>query len=310
MNVKMVTDPVCGMSVQEELAPATSEYGGQTIYFCSLGCKIAFDREPARWLGEAASLDQTIRPKKEESKIVIRITDLTKTYRRGQEVVEALRNVNLEIRQGEFLTVMGPSGGGKSTLLHLIGGIDRPSSGQVWVDGVEISKASEETLTRFRREKIGFVFQFYNLLPTLTATENVELPLIALGYPKKGRRKMADEVLDVVSLGDRLDHKPGELSGGQQQRVAIARAIVANPSIVLADEPTGDLDSATSDRLIELVEDINRQAGLTFLIVTHNPALGERGTRRLQLQQIGCLGRITLYVRTIFPLRRTISLSG
>ena len=278
----MVTDPVCGMRVDESRAPARSEYGGRSVYFCSLGCKIVFDQDPARWLGEGELTGTT--PVPHVDGLVLRTVGLKKTYRRGRELVEALRGVDLEIGAGDFVTVMGPSGGGKSTLLHLIGGIDRPTEGEVWVDGVDVGSASEEKLTRFRREKVGFIFQFYNLLPTLSGVENVELPLIALGYPRRGRRTMAEEILRVVGLGDRLDHKPGELSGGEQQRVAIARAIVAHPSLVLADEPTGDLDSASSEAVVGLMKEVNRSLGLTFVLVTHNPAVGERGRRRLLLK--------------------------
>jgi len=192
--------------------------------------------------------------------------------------------VNLAVEEGEFLTVMGPSGCGKSTLLHLIGGIDRPTEGHVFVDGVDLSTLNEEELTRFRREKVGFVFQFYNLLPTLTALENVELPLIALGFPRAARRRMAQAVLETVGLGDRLTHKPAELSGGEQQRVAIARAIVANRRLILADEPTGDLDSAASQQVVDLLWNLNRSLGLTIIIVTHDPAVGERGTRTVYLK--------------------------
>ncbi|MFQ6058606.1 MAG: ABC transporter ATP-binding protein [Anaerolineae bacterium] len=216
--------------------------------------------------------------------MLIRTHDLRKTYQRGTEKVEALRGVSLEIEEGEFVTVMGPSGCGKSTLLHLIGGIDRPTSGQVTVNGQDLGKASEEELTRFRREHVGFVFQFYNLLPTLSALENVELPLIALGFPRQGRRRMAQAVLEVVGLGDRLHHKPGELSGGEQQRVAIARAMVANPKIILADEPTGDLDSKSTAMVVGLMRELNENLGLTFLVVTHDPEVGAKGTRTIYLK--------------------------
>jgi len=207
------------------------------------------------------------------TKMLISIRDLQKTYKRGQEEVRALRGVSLDIKPGEFVTVMGPSGCGKSTLLHLIGGLDQPTSGQILLDGRDLGQLSDDQLTAFRRQHIGFVFQFYNLLPTLSAVGNVELPLIALGFPRQGRRTMAEEVLDVVGLGDRLHHKPAELSGGQQQRVAIARAIVANPRIILADEPTGDLDSKSTETIVELMGELNEKLGLTFLVVTHNPVV-------------------------------------
>ncbi len=219
-----------------------------------------------------------------EMNVLIRIENLRKTYHRGKETVEALRGVDLTVEEGEFLTVMGPSGCGKSTLLHLIGGIDRPTAGQVFVDGLELSALDEEALTRFRREKVGFVFQFYNLLPTLTALENVELPLVALNYSRPARRRMAQAVLEMVGLGDRLRHKPAELSGGEQQRVAIARAIVANRRLILADEPTGDLDSVASQQVVDLLWDLNRSLGLTIIVVTHDPVVGQRGTRTIYLK--------------------------
>jgi len=209
---------------------------------------------------------------------------LTKTYRRGNQPVEALRGVDLRVPRGEFTTVMGPSGCGKSTLLHLIGGIDRPSSGRVVVEGLDLGAASETALTGFRRAKIGLVFQFYNLLPILTAIENVELPLVALGCSRSDRRRMAEQILITVGLTDRLDHKPAELSGGEQQRVAIARAVVARPGLVLADEPTGDLDSATGGWVLDLMDELHRNLGMTFLVVTHNPAVGERGERQLLMR--------------------------
>jgi len=217
-------------------------------------------------------------------KILISTKELRKTYKRGREEVHALRGVNLEIEEGEFVTVMGPSGCGKSTLLHLLGGIDRPTSGQIIFNGQELGRMSEEELTRFRKENIGFVFQFYNLLPTLSALENVELPLIALGFPRKGRRRMAQAVLEVVRLGDRLHHKPGELSGGEQQRVAIARAMVANPKLILADEPTGDLDSKSAEVVVGLMRKLNEELGLTFLVVTHDPEVGFQGGRTIYLK--------------------------
>ncbi|MFQ6015553.1 MAG: ABC transporter ATP-binding protein [Anaerolineae bacterium] len=215
---------------------------------------------------------------------MIEIRELKKTYQRGSEKVEALRGVNLRIEEGEFVTVMGPSGCGKSTLLHLLGGIDCPSSGQVIVEGENLSHMSEEELTHFRREKVGFVFQFYNLLPTLSALENVELPLVALNFPKEGRRRMAQAVLEMVGLGDRLDHKPAELSGGQQQRVAIARAMVANRRMILADEPTGDLDSQATEMVVSLMRELNEKLGLTFIVVTHDPEVGAKGTRTVYLK--------------------------
>src|SRR3990170_4890058 len=214
---------------------------------------------------------------------LIEIRDLRKTYTRGRETVEALRGVSLDIGQGEFVSVMGPSGCGKSTLLHVVGGIDRPTGGTVRVNGTDIGAASEAALTRFRRDHVGFVFQFYNLLSILSALQNVELPLVALGYPRLARRKMADAALDLVGLADRASHRPAELSGGQQQRVAIARSLVSNPKVILADEPTGDLDSASARAVVDIMRELNGDLGLTFVVVTHNPLVAAVGTRIVHL---------------------------
>lgn len=210
--------------------------------------------------------------------------DLHKTYQRGRETVEALGGVTFDIAPGEFVTVMGPSGCGKSTLLHLLGGIDRPTTGRLVVDGQNLAELNEEELTRFRRTRVGFVFQFYNLLPTLTALGNVELPLIALRLPRRQRQELAREVLARVGLGDRLDHKPGELSGGEQQRVAIARAIVAERRLLLADEPTGDLDSQAAAQVVDILRRLNCELGLTIVVVTHDPIVGAAGSRRITLK--------------------------
>ena len=215
---------------------------------------------------------------------LIEIHNLQKAYTRGRETVEALRGVDVIIAPGEFVSVMCPSGCGKSTLLHIIGGIDRPSSGTVRVNGTDVGAASEDELTRFRRDHVGFIFQFYNLLPTLSALENVELPLVALNYPRQARCKMAHAALDLVGLADRATHRPAELSGGQQQRVAIARALVSNPKVILADEPTGDLDSTLAHRVVEIMRELNRDLGLTFVVVTHNPDVGAAGTRIIHLR--------------------------
>ncbi len=215
---------------------------------------------------------------------LIEIHHLQKVYTRGRETVEALRGVSVDIAPGEFVSVMGPSGCGKSTLLHVIGGIDRPTAGMVRVNGTDVGAASENELTRFRRDHVGFIFQFYNLLPTLSALENVELPLVALNYPRPARRKMARAALDLVGLADRAAHRPAELSGGQQQRVAIARALVSNPKVILADEPTGDLDSASARMVVDIMRELNRDLGLTFVVVTHNAEVGAAGTRVIRLR--------------------------
>jgi len=215
---------------------------------------------------------------------MINISDLHKTYRRGDEVVEAIRGINLQVNEGDFVVVIGPSGGGKSTLLNLIGGIDHPTSGSIRYGDYELAGASEEKLTIFRRDHIGFVFQFYNLLFSLNAVENVVLPLMAKRVPMKAAREKAIKVLTQVGLSHRLTHLPSELSGGEQQRVAIARSIVAEPELVLADEPTGDLDSVATREISDLMHQLNQQMGITFIVATHNLLLTEKATRVYELR--------------------------
>lgn len=215
---------------------------------------------------------------------MICITDLHKTYRRGDEIVEAIRGVDFQVNDGDFVVVIGPSGGGKSTLLNLIGGIDHPSSGSIQYNGYELAGASEEDLTIFRRDNIGFVFQFYNLLFSLNAVENVQLPLMAKRVPMKAARQKAVEILKQVGLSHRLTHLPSELSGGEQQRVAIARSIIAEPKLVLADEPTGDLDSVATREINQLMHQLNQEMGITFIVATHNLLLTEKATRVIELR--------------------------
>jgi ABC-type lipoprotein export system ATPase subunit len=198
---------------------------------------------------------------------------LQKNYHRGKVQIEALRGVDLDVPRGAFVVIVGPSGGGKTTLLHLLGGIDRPSAGQIRVNGQALETASEANLTRFRRDHIGFVFQFYNLLPSLNALDNVLLPLLARGWAWKKASQCGQDFLQRVGLQARWRHMPGELSGGEQQRVAIARALVGNPAVILADEPTGDLDSVTADEIVQLMADINQQSGVTFIVATHNQTI-------------------------------------
>jgi putative ABC transport system ATP-binding protein len=214
---------------------------------------------------------------------LIRAREMGKIYHRGQEQVEALRGVHLDIDRGSFVILMGPSGGGKSTLLHLLGGIDRPTSGTLTVRDFSLGNASESALTRFRRENVGFIFQFYNLLPSINALENAALPLLAQGRPRRQALALAEIVLRQVGLGDRLRHKPGQLSGGEQQRVAIARAIAGNPCLVLADEPTGDLDAAAAEMVMQLMRELNQSLQATFIVATHNPGLARPGDRLLEL---------------------------
>jgi len=203
--------------------------------------------------------------------------DLAKTYLRGREKIAALQGVNLQIEAGSFVFVVGPSGGGKSTLLHLLGGMDRPTSGRLTVNGFSLDQASEDQLTRFRREQIGFVFQFYNLISSLNALDNVTLPLLAQGRRSKEAHSLAADMLERVGLAARKRHKPAQLSGGEQQRVAIARAVVGRPGLVMADEPTGDLDAANAAAVMQLMLDLNHGLGITFVVATHNEALTHNG---------------------------------
>ncbi len=203
-------------------------------------------------------------------KPVIQLVDVCRQYHLGNAEVDALKNINLEINQGEFLALVGPSGSGKSTLLNMLGGLDHPSNGEINVQGVNLHKANEEALTRHRRHHVGFIFQTFNLLPTLTALENVALPLMLGAIPLAERNQRAAALLKRVGLGHRLDHRPTEMSGGEQQRAAIARALVNNPQIVLADEPTGNLDSSTGAEVMNLLRELNAERGVTLIIVTHD----------------------------------------
>jgi ABC-type lipoprotein export system ATPase subunit len=214
---------------------------------------------------------------------LIEATGLGKVYKRGNEEVIALRDVNLAVGTGEFVVIIGPSGSGKSTLLHLLGGIDRPTRGGLHVNGVDLAGASDAALTRFRRDNIGFVFQFYNLLPSLNALDNVILPLLARGRSWKASREAGAAMLEQVGLAHRRKHTPGQLSGGEQQRVAIARAMVCQPCVILADEPTGDLDSASANSIITLMVDLNQRLGVTFIVATHNLNLLKVAARSYQL---------------------------
>jgi len=212
-------------------------------------------------------------------KVIVRTIGLAKVYRRGKVDIPALNYVDLQISTGEIVCIMGPSGSGKTTLLNLIGGLDKPTHGKVFVDGVDLTKLNGKELADYRLRKIGFIFQFYNLIPTLTALENVEVPLALAKVPKEERRNRAFDLLKTVRLESRADHKPDELSGGEQQRVAIARALANNPSIILADEPTGDLDSKSTIMLMKMVKELNKQKNKTFIIVTHDPHVVEQCTR-------------------------------
>jgi putative ABC transport system ATP-binding protein len=215
--------------------------------------------------------------------VVIRTEGLTKHYELGAETVRAVRGVDLEIRRGEFVAVMGPSGSGKSTLMNMIGCLDTPTEGQYWLNGQLVSELSDDELARVRNREVGFVFQTFNLLPRATALHNVELPLIYAGVGAKERHRRAAEKLEMVGLGDRKDHRPPELSGGQRQRVAMARALVNEPALLLADEPTGNLDSVTAHEIINQLADLNRQ-GQTILLVTHEHDIAAFARRQVHLK--------------------------
>ena len=208
--------------------------------------------------------------------VVVEIRRLSKSYRRGVQVIPVLEGISLTIAAGEFLALMGPSGSGKSTLLNLIAGLDRADAGTVTVGGIEISALSETALAAWRAAHVGFVFQFYNLIPVLTAYENVELPLVLTDLSRRRRREQVETVLGLVNLQDRSDHYPGQLSGGQQQRVAIARAIVTDPTLIVADEPTGDLDRVSAGEVLVLLERLSREMGKTVIMVTHDPRAARR----------------------------------
>jgi putative ABC transport system ATP-binding protein len=216
---------------------------------------------------------------------IVEIKNLSKSYRRGNQIIPVLEDINLDIPRGEFLALMGPSGSGKSTLLNLIAGIDKADSGTVRVGGVDITSLSERELAAWRAANVGFIFQFYNLMPVLTAFENVELPLLLTSLTGKERREHAELALRVVNLTDRMDHYPAQLSGGQQQRVAIARAIVTDPVILVADEPTGDLDRASAEDVLELMERLVAKFGKTIIMVTHDPRAAGRAHLVRQLEK-------------------------
>jgi len=213
---------------------------------------------------------------------IVEAVNLKKTYMLGKVPVNALRGVNLKVDKGEFLAVLGPSGSGKSTLLNLVGALDKPTDGTVLIDGVDISKLDDNQLADLRR-RIGFVFQFFNLIPRFTARKNVELPMAIAGLSKDERKSRTEELLEIVGLKERMDHKPTELSGGEQQRVAIARALANNPSFLLMDEPTGNIDSKAANDIIRLVKRLNEEKGITIIMVTHDQRLASQTERTVQM---------------------------
>jgi putative ABC transport system ATP-binding protein len=214
---------------------------------------------------------------------LVRVEQVTRTYRRGGESINVLNGLSAEIPRGDFLALMGPSGSGKSTLLNLLGGIDRPTTGSINFNGKRLEAMNDSELARWRSRHVGFVFQMHHLLPMLSAEQNVELPLLLTGLPAAERRKRTQAALTLVGLSDRAQHKPAELSGGQEQRVGIARAIVADPDILLCDEPTGDLDRKSGDAILDLLQVLNREHGKTVVIVTHDPHAAARARRTLYL---------------------------
>jgi len=215
---------------------------------------------------------------------MIKLEDVVRTYPMGKTQVRALRGLDLEIQEGEFVAIMGPSGSGKSTLMHLIGGLDLPNEGKILLGDLDISQQNGNRLAELRGKKIGFVFQTFNLIPTLSALENVELPMIFQQVPRKERRERAQKLLEQVGLGERLLHKPTELSGGEQQRVAIARALANDPQILLADEPTGNVDSETGAGIMKLLKSLNEEKGMTLIVVTHDPEVARYAHRIVRIR--------------------------
>ncbi len=216
---------------------------------------------------------------------LIRIRNLSKAYRRGEQDIPVLLGIDLDVMAGDFVALMGPSGSGKSTLLNLIAGIDKPSGGTIEIGGVDIATLGEGALADWRAQHVGFIFQFYNLMPVLTAFENVELPLLLTGLSSRERKQHVQTMLELVSLADRADHYPNELSGGQQQRVAIARALVTDPTLIVADEPTGDLDRHTGEEVLALLDQLVSELGKTIVMVTHDPKAAARARRLVHLEK-------------------------
>lgn len=219
-----------------------------------------------------------------KNKVIIKLKDVWKTYTMGENKVHALRGLNLEVAEGEFLSIMGPSGSGKSTAMNMIGCLDIPSKGSISLDGTDIASLAESDLAQIRGQRIGFIFQKFNLINTLTAKENIMLPMVFQGYPENKRHEQAERLLRLVDLHDRMDHRPNELSGGQQQRVAIARALAVSPQVILADEPTGNLDSKSGGSVIDFLKKLHKEKGTTIVMVTHDANVAKHADRREYLK--------------------------
>jgi len=215
---------------------------------------------------------------------LIETVDLVKTYIQGGRPLEVLKGLSITVEPGEFTAIMGPSGSGKSTLLNMIGALDRPTSGKVYINGVDLSKLNDNRLAELRNKEIGFIFQFFNLIPRMDARGNVELPMAIAGVSRGDRHKRAQLLLELVGLGDRADHKPSQLSGGEQQRVAIARSLANEPNLILADEVTGNLDSTTGDEIMHLLRDLNKEEGKTFILITHDAMVAQNTDRLIQIR--------------------------
>lgn len=214
----------------------------------------------------------------------VQVENVEKVYKLGEIPVQALKDVSLELQKGEFVAIMGPSGSGKTTLLNLIGVLDKPTKGKIYIDGRDITKLKEKELTRLRRSTVGYIFQFYNLIPVLSAFENVELPMLVAGMARKEREERAHHLLEKVGLAGRENHRPDELSGGEQQRVAIVRALANKPSVVLADEPTGDLDSKTGKEVMQALRDLSSNEGATVIVVTHDPMVADMASKIFEMR--------------------------
>lgn len=227
-----------------------------------------------------------------ENNILVSLKNINKSYKKGKELVHVLSNMNLDIQLGDFVALMGPSGSGKTTLLNLLGGLDNPTSGELQIAGQRIDKFSAGQLTKWRAHNVGFIFQFYNLMPVLTAEKNVELPLLLTNLSSKQRKAHVAAALDLVGLSERAKHYPRELSGGQEQRVAIARALVSDPNLLLCDEPTGDLDRTTADEILALMQELNRSQQKTIVMVTHDPRAADHALRTLHLDKGQLIGEV------------------